>query len=54
MPRGSLVLLGDHHAVSFDSRRVGYFPADRVLGTVLRRLPPGTGGGGRSGGCPYG
>ncbi|GAA2230100.1 S26 family signal peptidase [Streptomyces amakusaensis] len=41
VPLGSLVLLGDNREVSFDSRRVGYFPAERVLGTVLRRLPSG-------------
>ncbi|WP_078603299.1 MULTISPECIES: S26 family signal peptidase [unclassified Streptomyces] len=39
VPPGRLVLLGDNPAVSFDSRRVGYFPAERVLGAVLRPLP---------------
>ncbi|MFD5143034.1 S26 family signal peptidase [Streptomyces sp. NPDC058401] len=39
VPRGRLVLLGDNPRVSVDSRRVGYFPAGRILGTVLRTLP---------------
>ncbi|GAA2317039.1 S26 family signal peptidase [Streptomyces violaceusniger] len=39
IPPGRLVLLGDNVDVSFDSRLVGYFPAERVLGTVLRPLP---------------
>ncbi|MFI1869952.1 S26 family signal peptidase [Streptomyces jumonjinensis] len=38
VPPGSLVLLGDNTANSLDSRTVGYFPADRVLGTVVRPL----------------
>ncbi|MEU5427845.1 S26 family signal peptidase [Streptomyces olivoreticuli] len=41
VPPGKLVLLGDNRAVSVDSRELGYFPADRVLGVVLRR--PGAG-----------
>jgi signal peptidase I len=43
VPSGRLVLLGDNRAASYDSRHVGYFPAERVLGTVLRR--PGRHGG---------
>ncbi|MFF5105750.1 S26 family signal peptidase [Streptomyces sp. NPDC000134] len=39
VPAGSLVLLGDNQEVSFDSRQVGYFPTERVLGTVLCPLP---------------
>ncbi|MFE5325478.1 S26 family signal peptidase [Embleya sp. NPDC056575] len=38
VPAGSLVLLGDNEEISFDSRQAGYFPAERVLGTVLRHL----------------
>ncbi|MFD7233930.1 S26 family signal peptidase [Streptomyces syringium] len=44
VPDGGLVLLGDNPAVSFDSRHVGYFPTDRVLGTVRRRRPACGGG----------
>lgn len=39
VPPGRLVLLGDNAAVSDDSRRLGYFALDRVLGVVLRKLP---------------
>lgn len=38
VPPGRLVLLGDNSAVSYDSRRFGYYPADRVLGTVARPI----------------
>ncbi|MER5783997.1 S26 family signal peptidase [Streptomyces mobaraensis] len=38
VPSGRLVLLGDNSEFSRDSRRMGYFAADRVLGTVLCRL----------------
>lgn len=38
VPPGSLVLLGDNDVSSLDSRMVGYFPADRVLGMVVRPL----------------
>ncbi|MGK5545640.1 S26 family signal peptidase [Streptomyces sp. URMC 127] len=34
VPGGRLVLLGDNQKVSFDSRRFGYFPVERVLGAV--------------------
>lgn len=39
VPAGRLVLLGDNPAVSVDSRTLGLFRADRVLGVVVRRLP---------------
>ncbi|MFB7499267.1 S26 family signal peptidase [Streptomyces sp. NPDC056161] len=39
VPGGSLVLLGDNTAVSVDSRTLGLFPDDRVLGVVVRTLP---------------
>jgi signal peptidase I len=38
VPSGSLVLLGDNQQVSYDSRQLGYFPVERVLGRVTRRL----------------
>ncbi|MFI0813386.1 S26 family signal peptidase [Streptomyces echinatus] len=39
IPPGRLILLGDNEAASLDSRQLGYFPAGRVLGTAVRRLP---------------
>jgi signal peptidase I len=38
VPPDSLVLIGDGVSSS-DSRRWGYFPADRLLGVVVARLP---------------
>jgi signal peptidase I len=38
VPGGKLVLLGDNAASSYDSRVSGYFPAERVLGRVVRHL----------------
>ncbi|MET7301344.1 S26 family signal peptidase [Embleya sp. NPDC005575] len=38
VPPGKLVLLGDNPDASLDSRQMGYFAADRVLGTVMRRM----------------
>jgi signal peptidase I len=38
VPAGKLILLGDNRKASFDSRIAGYFPVERVLGVVLRRL----------------
>ncbi|MYT11109.1 signal peptidase I [Streptomyces sp. SceaMP-e96] len=40
VPAGSLVLLGDNPQHSVDSRHFGFYPADRVLGTVVRPLRP--------------
>ncbi|MEU6424343.1 S26 family signal peptidase [Microbispora sp. NPDC046973] len=40
VPAGHLVVLGDDPRSSLDSRQRGFVPADRVLGVVLRRLPP--------------
>ncbi|WP_203217950.1 S26 family signal peptidase [Nocardia terpenica] len=42
VPDGKLVLLGDNPRVSVDSRQQGYFPADWVLGTVIRPLSGGS------------
>jgi signal peptidase I len=38
VPDGKFVLLGDNPARSYDSRQLGYFPGDRLLGVVLRRV----------------
>lgn len=38
VPDGSLVVLGDNAAASFDSRQAGYFGADKLVGVVVRRL----------------
>ncbi|MDO3703193.1 S26 family signal peptidase [Micromonospora sp. C28SCA-DRY-2] len=38
VPPGQLVLLGDNPAGSLDSRQRGFFPADRLLGVVVRQL----------------
>lgn len=38
VPPGSLVVLGDNAAASFDSRQAGYFGADTLVGVVVRRL----------------
>jgi signal peptidase I len=38
VPEGKLVLLGDNAEISFDSRIVGYFPAELLLGGVVRRM----------------
>lgn len=43
VPPGKLVLLGDNQQASFDSRRLGYFSSDEVLGAVVRRLAIGHG-----------
>ncbi|MGW1694764.1 S26 family signal peptidase, partial [Streptomyces sp. NPDC002399] len=39
VPPGAVVLLGDNPENGFDSRLVGYFPVERVLGTVLCAFP---------------
>ena len=39
VPPGKLVVVGDNAAWSQDSRQLGYFPGDRLLGVVVRRLP---------------
>lgn len=38
VPPGCLVVLGDNGAHSFDSRQIGYIPAERLLGVGLRPL----------------
>lgn len=39
VPRGSLVVLGDNRATSWDSRHYGFVRRDRFIGVVIRRLP---------------
>jgi signal peptidase I len=41
VPPGQLVLLGDNEPVSDDSRRLGYFALDGVVGVALRKLRAG-------------
>lgn len=38
VPARKLVLLGDNPDWSHDSRQIGYFPAERLLGVVVRRM----------------
>lgn len=38
VPAGRLVVLGDNPSRSHDSRRTGYFAADRLYGVALRKL----------------
>lgn len=38
VPAGKLVVLGDNPARSHDSRQLGYFAAERLIGVVLRPL----------------
>ncbi|MEV6859804.1 S26 family signal peptidase [Streptosporangium subroseum] len=39
VPPGSLVVLGDNRATSWDSRHYGFVHRDRFIGVVTRRLP---------------
>jgi len=38
VPRGHLVAFGDNYQHSLDSKQIGYFPEDRLVGVVLRRM----------------
>jgi signal peptidase I len=38
VPEGRLLVLGDNPAHSDDSRRLGYIPADALIGVVLRPI----------------
>jgi signal peptidase I len=40
VPDSSLVVLGDNPSMSIDSRQLGLFPADRLLGVLVRRTTP--------------
>jgi signal peptidase I len=48
VPGGKFVVLGDNRPVSYDSRQIGYFCADRLLGIAVRRMAPGEPHDGRS------
>jgi signal peptidase I len=39
VPPGRLVAFGDNYHHSLDSKQIGYFPADRLVGVALRRHP---------------
>jgi signal peptidase I len=41
VPPGHLVAFGDNYQHSLDSKQVGYFPADRLVGVMLRRIHHG-------------
>jgi signal peptidase I len=41
VPAGRLLVIGDNPGESYDSRQIGYIPAERVFGLVLRRLSTG-------------
>ncbi|MEO6088282.1 MAG: S26 family signal peptidase [Umezawaea sp.] len=41
VPEGRLLILGDNLARSNDSRRLGYLPADALIGVVLRPIGQG-------------
>ncbi|MFC5899318.1 S26 family signal peptidase [Streptomyces zhihengii] len=43
VPPGKVVLVGDNQRLSLDSRLIGYFPAERVLGVVVRGAHPAPG-----------
>ncbi|MGK5639345.1 S26 family signal peptidase [Streptomyces sp. URMC 126] len=54
VPPGRLVLLGDNPANSYDSRQAGFFPLERVLGTVAGRPSGGRRGAARGDPpCPH-
>jgi len=38
VPAGKLVVIGDNRSWSQDSRQWGYFPGERLLGIVVRRI----------------
>jgi signal peptidase I len=38
VPPGHLLVVGDNPEESYDSRQIGYIPAERVFGLIFRRL----------------
>jgi signal peptidase I len=38
VPPGHLVAFGDNYRHSLDSKQIGYFPEDRLVGVVVRRM----------------
>jgi len=38
VPTGQLLVVGDNLAESYDSRQIGYIPAERIFGLVVRPL----------------
>ncbi|HEV2376173.1 MAG TPA: S26 family signal peptidase [Streptosporangiaceae bacterium] len=39
VPAGKLVVLSDNAEDSYNSRAIGYIRGDRLLGSVIRRMP---------------
>jgi signal peptidase I len=44
VPPGRFAVLGDNAANSLDSRKIGYIPAERLLGVMVRQLTPARSG----------
>jgi signal peptidase I len=44
VPPDRFAVLGDNAANSLDSRKIGYIPAERLLGVMVRRLTPARSG----------
>ncbi len=40
VPPGCAVVLGDNRPTSWDSRHYGFVPRERIVGVVVRHLPP--------------
>jgi signal peptidase I len=41
VPAGQFAVIGDNPARSYDSRQLGYFPAERLIGVVIGQLRRG-------------
>jgi hypothetical protein len=44
VPPDRFAVLGDNAANSLDSRKIGYIPAERLLGVMVRQLTPARSG----------